>query len=311
MSLKRLRTEEDGAVAIVFVLLLVPLLAIAALVVDVGGGYVQKRKLQNATDAVAMAIAQDCAGGVCGNTALTAQTLVTANAGAATAVVTITGSSVTVRGAAAVNYRFAPAMGIRSSSVHTTSSARWGAPSGATSVLPLMFSWCSFAAQTGGGVPTGTTAVTINFAKTDGTTDCTGPSGNPVPGGFAWIQTLPGTCTAKTATGVAQTFSDPGNSVPNSCSTNDIGASQNQTVLLPIFDKFGGTGGGAWYHAYAYAAFRLTGYYFGGQYKWNNPCSGNARCIRGYFTKMVDISEGATFSTTAPNLGSSIIALTA
>ncbi len=310
MKCRRFRTDDEGAVALIFVLLLIPLLAMTALVVDVGAGYVQKRKLQNATDAAVLAIAQDCGRGVCGNTTLTAQTLVTANAGPASVVVTVSGNTVTVRATSTVVYRFAPAIGIQSSNVDATSSARWGAPSGATTVLPLIFSWCSFAAQTGGGLPSGTTARTIKFAKTDGT-NCSGPSGNPVPGGFGWIKTLAGTCTAKTSISNAQTLSDPGNSVPSSCSTGDIAATQNQTVLLPIFDKSGGNGSHAWYHAYAYAAFRITGYNFGGQYKWNNPCSGNERCIRGYFTTMVDLSEAATFSATAPNLGSALITLTA
>lgn len=310
MTIGRRRTD-DGAVAVVFLLLLVPLLAMTALVVDVGAMYVERRQLQNAADAAALAIAQDCGRGACGNTTATARSLTTANADAASAVTAVvTGSSVTVRTSATVDHWFAPAIGLDSSLVGAVSSAQWGAPSGGTAMLPLIFSWCSFSAQTGGGLPSGTTSRTINFSKTDGTTDCTGPSGNAVPGGFAWIVTIAGTCTARTTTAMTKVASDPGQSIPSSCSTAAIAALQNTTILLPVFDKFGGTGSGAWYHPYAYAAFRLTGYNFGGQYKWNAPCSGNARCLSGYFTRMVDLTESFTYSSTAPNLGASLIALT-
>ncbi|MEO7375259.1 MAG: pilus assembly protein TadG-related protein [Nakamurella sp.] len=309
--IRRLRKDDGGAVALIFVLLLLPMMAMAALVVDIGAVYVEKRQLQNAADAAALAIAQDCGRGACGNPTLTARTLTTANAGAATVTTTVTGSSVTVGTSATVHHWFAPAIGINSTNVTAMSSARWGTPSGGTAMLPLIFSWCSFQAQTGGGIPSGTTSRIIYFSKTDGTTDCTGPSGNAVPGGFAWIRTVAGSCTATTSVTTPQVFSDPGQSVPSTCSTSSIAALQNKTILLPVFDKFGGTGSGAWYHPYAYAAFRLTGYSFGGQYKWNAPCSGNERCVSGYFARMVDLSEAFTYSTTAPNLGASLIALTA
>lgn len=308
---RRLRADDRGAVALIFALLLVPLLAMTALVVDVGAVFVERRQLQNATDAAVLAIAQDCGRGACGNPTLTANTLTTANAGAAEVTATVTGSSVTVRAGATVEHWFAPAVGIDSTAVSATSAARWGTPSGGTAMLPVIFSWCSFKAQTGGGLPSGTTPRTIYFSKTDGTTECTGPSGNAVPGGFAWIQAAPGSCSARTSITMPQVFSDPGQSVPSSCSTASLAALQDRTVLLPVFDRFGGTGSGSWYHPYAYAAFRIKGYSFGGQYTWNAPCHGNDRCLSGYFTRMVDLSEAFTYSTTAPNLGASLIALTA
>jgi hypothetical protein len=84
---------------------------------------------------------------------------------------------------------------------------------------------------------------------------------------------------------------------------------QGRTVLLPIFDASGGTGSGAWYHVYGYAAFRITGYFFGGQYSWNKPCSGNERCVAGYFTRFVDLSERFTYTNDGPDLGAAILRL--
>jgi hypothetical protein len=99
--------------------------------------------------------------------------------------------------------------------------------------------------------------------------------------------------------------------VPNNCSDNAIAESQGKTVLLPIFDSYAGSGSNATYRIYGYAAFRLTGYRFGGQNNSNpSPCNGNERCIRGYFTQFVDISDAFTFGTGGPQLGASIVQLT-
>jgi hypothetical protein len=175
-------------------------------------------------------------------------------------------------------------------------------------MLPLTFSWCEFTAQTGGGVPSSTTERTILFTKTSDT-GCTGPSGNVVPGGFGWLDVDPGTC--RTTSAVADRMeSSPGNSVPSDCSPESFEGFRGDTVLLPIFDQSGGTGNNAWYQVYGYAAFRITGYDFAGQYRWNSPCSGNERCIRGYFTAFVTLSDAFTYDLTAPRLGAAVVALT-
>jgi hypothetical protein len=187
---------------------------------------------------------------------------------------------------------------------------QWGAPIKGTAVLPLAFSECEWIAQTHGGMPTGTTSTVIYLAKTTRvTTDCTPPSGNLVPGGFGWLTTDPGSCHSTSAVG-GILHSDPGNSVPTSCSSADLIAARNATVLLPLFDQMSGTGSGATYRMYGYAAFHLTGYHFGGQDNWGTPCNGNDRCIQGYFVRFVDIAESFTYGAGAPQLGASIVSLT-
>ena len=82
-------------------------------------------------------------------------------------------------------------------------------------------------------------------------------------------------------------------------------------MLLPIFDDAGGTGSSAWYRVYGYAAFKVTGYNFTTQYATQPvPCSGNDRCIKGYFLKFVYLDEAFSYSATAPQLGASVISLT-
>ena len=308
-------TDDRGAIAVVVCLVMVVLLGFAALSVDVGSIHAAKRRLQNAADAAALAIAQDCGRGACGSPASTATTFAVANAGArATSTPSISGNVVSVTARETVPLAFAPVLGHDSAAAAAQSRAAWGSPTGGTAILPIVFSWCSFAAQTGGGLPSGTTERTILLPKTDNSS-CTGPSGNPVPGGFGWLRTDGSGCRATTSVLTPQVPSDPGRSRPSGCTTADFAAQQNKTVLLPVFDTFGASGSGAWYHVHAYAAFRITGYSFGGQYKWPNnaPCSGDDSCIRGYFTRMVILagSEPAfTYGTGHPDLGASVVALT-
>lgn len=59
--MRRLWTEEDGAFAVMFALLLVVIIGFSALAVDVGYWYASKRQLQTAADAAALAGCQDLA----------------------------------------------------------------------------------------------------------------------------------------------------------------------------------------------------------------------------------------------------------
>jgi hypothetical protein len=219
--------------------------------------------------------------------------------------------SVTVTGRTPVQHWFAPVIGHDATAVSATATVGWGAPSQGTAVLPLTFSWCSFKAQTGGGLPSTTTVQTIKLSKSAGLPDCTGPSGNVVPGGFGFLVTDSGTCEVTSALDQRMT-SSTGNTPPQGCSAADFAGYVGRTVLLPIFDEFGGTGSGAWYRVYGYAAFTLTGYDFGGQFNTGKKvCGGNGsdRCVLGYFTRFVELSDAWNYSADAPQLGASILRL--
>jgi Flp pilus assembly protein TadG len=307
---RRLR-DERGAAAVLFALVLVPMLGFTAIAVDIGSIYAERSRLQTAADAAALAVAQDCARGNCGDMQATANAMVAANdPNVATAPPVLSSSplSVTVSGNKPTRHWFAPVLGIDSTQVRASATVAWGEPGAGTAVLPLTFSWCEFSAQTGGGLPSGTTVRTIYFTKTSGT-GCTGPSGNAVPGGFAYIDTTGGKCQAASSRG-GLSSSSTGNSAPSSCQPTDFSAWVGRTVLLPLYDQAGSTGTNAWYHVYAYAGFELTGYFLGGQYKTSPaPCSGNARCIAGYFTRFVDLSDRFTYTNDGPDTGASILRL--
>ncbi|TFV66047.1 UNVERIFIED_ORG: hypothetical protein E4P37_07670 [Bacillus sp. AZ43] len=307
---------ERGATAVVFALLLVPMLGFAAIAVDVGALYAEKARLQVAADAAAIAVAQDCSRGNCGDMLATAQALITANDGEGSAAYPVLSSdplSVTVTGSTPQEHWFAPVLGHESTAVTATATVGWGAPSRGTAVLPLIFSWCSFSAQTAGGLPSSTTARTIFFSKSDDTSTCFGPSGNEVPGGFGFVQPDSGTCHA-THSIEQKLASDTGVSMPNGCSDADFDKWLGQTVLLPLFDASGGTGTGAWYRVYGYAAFHLTGYAFNGSTNSGKDVCGpktpsSVRCVTGYYTRFVELSDAWDYSPDAPQLGSSILRL--
>lgn len=308
--MQRLR-DERGAVSTVVALLIVPLIGFAAISIDVANLYLQKVQMHNVADAAALAVAQDCASGSCGSPSATAQTLASANLKAGSSVqtaVTVASGSVKVVASTTTSYFFAPVLGHDSGQVSATAKVTYGSPVGGTAAVPLAFSWCEWSYQTGGALPSGTTQRTIYLSKTAGATDCTGPSNNIVPGGFGWLTVNSGTCGTSTTIGNI-VASDPGNSAPSGCLTK-FSSLVGSTVLLPIFDSSSGTGSGATYRVYGYAAFQLTGYNFGGQYKVGSPCSGNARCVQGYFTKFVDLSDSFTYGSGTPQLGVSVLKLT-
>ena len=312
--MQRMRGER-GAIGVVVALLMVPLIGLAAIAIDVSAMYAERQQLQNGADAGALAIAQDCARGTCGSTGQTAQQFATSNLNKATSTATVTSltaSQVTVRNAGIKQHWFAPVLGVNSSTISASATVAWGSPTGGTAVLPLAFSLCEWRKQATAGMPSGTTQ-TIYLTKTSPaliTADCTGPSNNLVPGGFGWLTTNAGTCQTSSVIGDIL-HSDPGNSVPSNCSNTVLSGSLDTTVLLPIFDAYAGTGSNATYRIYGYAAFKLTGYRFGGQNNTNPaPCSGNERCIAGSFQRFVDISEAFTYGAGTPQLGASVVRFT-
>ncbi|MBT8214512.1 MAG: hypothetical protein KJP12_04740, partial [Acidimicrobiia bacterium] len=64
-QLARDESREEGATLVFVAVILVALLALAAFAVDFGRMYEERRQLQNGADAAAVAIAEDCARGLC------------------------------------------------------------------------------------------------------------------------------------------------------------------------------------------------------------------------------------------------------
>jgi Flp pilus assembly protein TadG len=316
VSRVQLVENERGAVAVIVALLMVVLLGFAALVIDVGMLYAEKAELQNGADAAALGVAQSCADGVCGTISTTASSLASSNArdNFATATPTVTGNTVTVNtttlnpdGSHALAHFFAPVLGVDSTEVGATASAAWGSPKAGPAMLPLTFSMCQFdAALTG----------TTRLIQYNTGPSCVGPTGHAIPGGFGWLKTPAGTCSADVDTATARTASDTGNSFPGVC-LDELQAMKNQTILIPVFEdaeNAGGNGSNGWYKIYGFAAFKITGWKFGGNgqsaLNWNNTpsCTGNCRGIIGSFQHFVTLDTAYTPG--GPNLGAQTVYLT-
>lgn len=234
--------------------------------------------------------------------------------------------SVTVRTETVTQHWFAPLIGIDQTDVAARASARWGYPAGGTAVLPLAFSWCELAQQLGITVlrnpitnevigldipEAGTAEANVYLTKSSETT-CTGPSGNLIPGGFGWLVPSPSQCAKANLTIDGWAASDTGNSPPSICSAEEFASWVGKTILIPVFDDAVGNGSSGKYKVFGFAAFKLTSYYFAGQYKplGTAPCSGNERCVRGKFVRFVDLGEDFQISPDAPKLGAVVVALT-
>jgi hypothetical protein len=336
-------SDDRGAVGVVVALLMVPLIGFAAISIDVAAMWAERQQLQTGADAGALAVAQDCSRGSCGDANATAQALAADNlaVGSSSASVTSNGStSVTVTASGVRQHFFAPVLGIDSTTIVASASAGWGAPSGGTAELPLAISWCDFQAQTGGGSPaadaTSTIALTAqaapsqpavqpeavpgatpntlpdvvagDAAPTGSATSCAGPRGTTVAGGFGWLTGSDGCATSSSIAGGAA--GSGAASVPSGCSAADFGSVQGRTVLLPVYDQAPGAGAAGQYRVYGYAGFTLTGYHFAGQFGWRDPCSGSDSCVSGTFTRWADLSDHFDHDDAAPQLGATVVSLT-
>ncbi len=325
--MQRLKARPDrGAVAVVVATVLVVIMAMAALSIDVAGMHSARQQLQTGADAAVLAVAQDCARNNCSQSPSTTQSMAEANLNSGIANGRILSldealGTVTVQTSSTREHSFAPILGIDSTLISARASARWGYPTGGTAVLPLAFSWCELEAQAGIQVirdasgtaigidiPATTPDRTIYFPKTSAT-GCNGPSGNPVPAGFAWLK--PGASCGETKSAIGLWLgSDTGSSAPTICTAADFQRWVGHTVLLPIFDAVSGTGTGAKYRVFGYAAFTFKQYYFANQYQYLAPCGEPEKCIKGSFDRFVDLNEKFEYSPSGPRLGAAVVALT-
>jgi hypothetical protein len=317
--------NEDGAVAVIVGIMLVALLGAGTLAVDAGNLYWERRSLQNAADAAALAAAQDFAAGEGGSAQATARTYADANnrRGAfveeftqpdpnSVRVVTRTGDIGT---AGELNSILASVLGVDQYFARAAATATWGAFGGGATV-PLTFSKCEWDHLTGGdlaNLPTGERTVYFHSSQTaKDINTCGGPANQDHPGGFGWLNTEAGECEATISMGEVGT--DTGNNVPGDCSEQFFkDLLGGPPVLLPIFAEIkNAKGNNATYVIVGFAAFEVTGYKFSGS-KYSEPtgdvpCSGNDRCIRGNFVAYYDL--GAEPTVGAPDYGAYVIGLT-
>ncbi len=292
--------------------------------------YEERRELQNGADASALAIAEDCllapVGCTYGNAAYTADVYADANAEDGAALVDEMaldpiGQSVTVElrtedtsGGTVLAPLFGRVLGFEGASVAAQASAVWGA-AGEMRTLPLVISECEW--EDGQpdvlqeGPPFDYEQRLFVFHEGNRGITCTpqSNSGFDLPGGFGWLRSDGGDCRANFKAEAWIPGTDPGSSPPESCTPAGLESYLiDGPAYLPYYDELSGTGDGGSYRISALGAFWITGYNFGGQFKYpadDPPCKGSTRCLAGYFMKATT-SDG---NPGGPDRGASIVKL--
>lgn len=330
-------SRERGAASVMVAVLLVALLGCAALAVDVGAMYSEKAQLQNGADFSALAVAEDCANGDCGDFMATGDGLANGNANdSSSGIAGITfPNSNTVRvetnareagsGDDHFSLFFARVMGIDTAEINAVAEASWGPPN-AGSTLPWTVSECVFRKQLSAS----------QLSELDSTGDFTGDP-NPThillrydenapvvpgcaaengyrPGGFGWLEISDGCSTDIDLDSTVD--GQPGNHFPTEHECDAILATiMEQPALIPLFDSNSGNGNNTVYSLIGFAAFQVTGYKFGGpSVTHDDPaapsCTGNCRGLQGFFARFVSLGEYSLSPGGGPNFGGTVVALT-
>ncbi len=336
------RESERGVTAVFIAVCATILFGIAALVIDAGALFQEKRELQNGADAAALALAQDCARGFC--TGLDAKAVAYANKNAAdnfsrataslptsnsVKVITLTkdvGAN-TDGNANTIDFAFAPIFGGGTGKeVTATATAVWGVAGGGAT-LPLTFSLCEWKALTPGGVFSTTPQVIFFHDPTGpgGAAECAAPAGQDfdgdtkLNGGFGWLTDAPNCTASINAGGWVQ--AEPGNSPPSAQNCDPLKL-LNSEVQVPVFDDVYDNkpkpAPCAWikcYHIYGIATIHITGFQLGGngtQWTQNPPaaCSPSKRCVAGYFVKFTVGTDGGPVTPGPHDLGTYQVRLT-
>lgn len=326
---QRLR-QERGATAALFAVLLIPLMGCLAISVDVGALYGERAQLQNGADAAALAVATACAkqlpscatpqqiaSNIANQNALDASTTTLSPTFPNNQTVTVSVQTRNPDGSSGVSHPFASLLGIGSTTVGASATAEWG-PVSSGDVLPLALAYCDFADASFD------TRILVQY---DENKPCKGPTGQPIKGGFGWLDQMQGQCLSHIdLTQQPNVGSDPGLDPPNNCSSM-FSTLAGKTVLIPIYDcshtlnsancANGTNGQKGVFHIYSFAAFKITGWKFTGNGNsiMNNPdplspaCTGNCRGVQGYFQQYVDLADAATFDLGGPKTGLNVVRL--
>lgn len=296
---------DDGSSVILVSVIMVMAMLMGAVVVDVAIIFSERRVLQNGADAGALAIAEQCGTGDCGDPVANADEYANANSEDAVSTVdevcgtgvdgvsdcadppTLPAGANYVRvttvteetdGSDKVPFGFAHLLGVDGQSVRAESTVAWGGPSSLVSALPMTISLCEYNAYTSDGTVLQdpppydlmghpSPEAVIYLHDTTGASPCdAGPSGADLPGGFGWLAT-DDDCNA--VSNIDDWFDDKtGRPPPTSCTAELMAALVGTVVALPIFDQTNGlTGTNGEYHMSGYAAFYVTGYSILGQFK--------------------------------------------
>jgi hypothetical protein len=329
--------DEEGATAITVALMLLVIFGIGALVLDAGNLFWERRQLQNAADAAALAAAWDLALGEPEALAReSARNYASANSTRGSFVegfepdyaageVTVRTRTGTEDEAGFLLAWLAGVIGHDTYFTHAQATASWQAL-GLGETIPLTFSWCEWSYMVGNPAdPVFPSSYKVIYHH-EGTgkhdqiqKDCQGPAGQYTPGGFGWLDPDDsGKCKAMLFEGWMD--GDTGSGTPSpanttGCTSGYFESLLGETIFLPIFvGEPDGVGSNAKYQIIGFAGFELHGYRLSGGPEWNRaidgvavPCKGDARCISGVFTEYVALGDKSDEG--GMDLGASVVTL--
>lgn len=326
--------DERGVIAPLTAFLMTAVLGMSALVVDTALMYSEHAQLQNGADAAALAIAEECskaatpcpsdqraaaAGYADGNALDNRSNVLSAVADATARTVDVTTQSQMPDGTNHFSLHFAKVLGISSTDIQATATARWTYPNKGTG-FPLAISqecW-NFA-------PATATTFTLQKITWKPGTTCTNASGSQIPGGWGWLaNTADNSCEVSTQVG-DYASSNPGNDPPRTCAAvlqkwiDTLTANEKVYVSFPVFSTASGAGNTGTFKIVGYATFRIFGWNFGSSSPYyfridaKDPdmtkklsCTdGGERCIIGGFVQY-QTSEGGGGG---PNFGTTRVSL--
>jgi hypothetical protein len=289
----RSRTVERGVAAPLLAVFLVVLLGLAAMVIDYGSLWQHRRQMVTATDAAALAAAQEYAIGGNGCDASVARAYYDRNAPANADAPACTPGTQQVRvdGSVTVEYGFGRILGLDSQAIVSSTTASWQQPSSVKGLRPLGLC-LSVLRRLNASPPRSGQRVTIpwNNSQPD---DCS-TAGNNIPGGWGYIDFNGGgnggnEIEAWTADGYDQPVS-PGVYEPFTGSHSNLQStiegliSDGQCVALPVYERASGNGNNIRYRVVDFATVVFTGVRFTG--------SPNNRFLSFQFTPCVVQGDG-------------------
>ena len=263
------KRNSDGAAAIVISVCITVLFGSAAIVLDAGDIWQERRQLVSATDAAAVAAAQDEALGINGCEA-SAGVYVLANAPEAVLTSCVaagsgSGGQVSVAAEVTVVHALAKVLGRDQTIVRASSTAQYGKPAALLGLRP--FALCAeapgFLAWQASSHST-TDIFRIYYGKTS-PDDC----GGPAPGNWGLIDYNGGANSNSELKNWVQNGYPGVVSAPN-WNSGDPGAFSNTlpisnivgtTIQLPIYDDYNESpGAGAQFNIVGFVSVRITGY---------------------------------------------------
>jgi Flp pilus assembly protein TadG len=275
-------TERDrGQATVLTVLFLAVLLGVAALAIDVGTWYKQKRDLQAVADAAALAGAQALPEDPATATSLALQYASTNGLTLSPSDITFSNEitahdTINVHASSTANGVFAKLFGIDTLSVGAAASARSDNIDEARYAAPVAVNY-SHPYLSGSGCPCFGRSTTLDLTTTGPGAfrliNIDGSRGGTSPGTLAgWMQNG-----LDSFMGLGWYYSDPGAKFNSSQMQSALGARTNSELLFPVYDAVRKQGANFQYDVIGWVGFYLTGF----------DARGNSGQLYGYFTRVI------------------------